>query len=237
MPETILVIGESLVDIVHHADGRVVEHPGGSPANVAVGLVRLGALVRLATAYADDRLGSLLDRHFADAGVGLLGDPHCLERTSSAAATLDGSGAASYVFDLAWDLPTPVPEESPALVHTGSIAAVLEPGAGTVAAALTTLGLGATVSYDINARPAATGVDAGLVAHVERLAGLSDVVKASDEDLEVLYPDGSLVDTVARLLDVGAGVVVVTRGSGGASVHAPHGDAEVSGVAVQVADT
>src|SRR5262245_60171529 len=146
MSETVLVIGESLVDIVHHADGRVVEHPGGSPANVAVGLVRLGTEVQLATAYADDRLGGILDRHFAASGVGLLGDPHCLDRTSSAAATLDGSGAASYVFDLAWHLPTPAPPELPALVHTGSIAAVLEPGASTVASALTSLGLGATVS-------------------------------------------------------------------------------------------
>ena len=120
MNRTALVIGESLVDIVSKSDGSSVEHPGGSPANVAVALARLGADVGLATAYADDRLGGLLDQHFADAGVSLAGDPHVLARTSSAVATLDDTGAASYVFDLEWDLPPLPTADPPALVHTGS---------------------------------------------------------------------------------------------------------------------
>ena len=37
-----LVVGEALVDVVHRLDGTVDEHPGGSPANVALGLSRLG---------------------------------------------------------------------------------------------------------------------------------------------------------------------------------------------------
>ena len=45
---TALVIGESLIDVVNDA-GRVSEHPGGSPMNVAVGLARLGREVELAT--------------------------------------------------------------------------------------------------------------------------------------------------------------------------------------------
>ena len=219
MNRTALVIGESLVDIVSNSDGSSVEHPGGSPANVAVALARLGADVGLATAYADDRLGGLLDQHFANAGVSLAGDPHVLARTSSAVATLDDTGAASYVFDLEWDLP-PVPTaDPPALVHTGSLAAVMEPGAGTVAAAIAALAPTSTVSYDINARPAATGVDAEIVARVEALVALSDVVKASDEDLEVLYPGSEVEECVERLLGLGAGAVVVTWGGKGASCH------------------
>ena len=50
----VLVVGEALVDVVHTADGAVREHPGGSAANVAVALARLGRRVRFATAYADD---------------------------------------------------------------------------------------------------------------------------------------------------------------------------------------
>ncbi len=139
MNRTALVIGESLVDIVSNSDGSSVEHPGGSPANVAVALARLGAGVGLATAYADDRLGGLLDQHFAHAGVSLAGDPHVLARTSSAVATLDDTGAASYVFDLEWDLPPLPTADPPALVHTGSLGAVMEPGAGTVAAIIEAL--------------------------------------------------------------------------------------------------
>ena len=237
MNRTALVIGESLVDIVSNSDGSSVEHPGGSPANVAVALARLGADVGLATAYADDRLGGLLDQHFADAGVSLAGDPHVLARTSSAVATLDDTGAASYVFDLEWDLPPLPTADPPALVHTGSLGAVMEPGAGTVAATIEALAPTSTVSYDINARPAATGVDAAIVARVEALVALSDVVKASDEDLEVLYPGSEVEECVERLLGLGAGAVVVTWGGKGASCHTRAGGVEVAAEPVVVADT
>ena len=233
-----LVIGESLVDIVSLTDGSSVEHPGGSPANVAVALARLGADVGLATAYADDRLGRLLDQHFADAGVSLVGDPHVLARTSSAVATLDESGAATYAFDLEWVLPPLPPSDDPAaLVHTGSLGAVMEPGAGTVAATVAELARTSTVSYDINARPAATGVDEGIVSRVEALVALSDVVKASDEDLEALYPGSAVEKTVRRLLGLGAGTVVVTWGGEGASCHTTAGSFEVAAERVDVADT
>ena len=234
---TALVVGEALVDIVHHADGTIVEHPGGSPANVAVGMVRLGMSVELATAYADDRLGGLLDQHFADAGVALAGDPHVLTRTSSAAATLDATGAASYVFDLEWDLPEPSASAPPLLVHTGSLGAVMEPGAGAVAAAVAKLADTATVSYDINARPAATGTSSEITERVEALVALSDVVKASDEDLDVLYPGVSVEEVADRLLGLGAGALVVTRGGGGASCFTPAGSVHSQAQRVTVADT
>jgi fructokinase len=237
MKPTALVIGESLVDIVGNADGSSTEHPGGSPANVAVALARLGTPVELATAYAADRLGGLLDRHFADAGVALVGDRHGLARTSSAVATLDETGAASYTFDLHWDLEPPGLAVLPALVHTGSLGAVMEPGAQTVATIVAKLHGSATVSYDINARPAATGVSAGLIARVEALVALSDVVKASDEDLEVLYPDAGVETSVRRLLDLGAGAVVVTWGGRGASCHTTDGSVEIAAEQVVVADT
>ena len=237
MNRSALVIGESLVDIVGNSDGSSVEHPGGSPANVAVALARLGVDVGLATAYADDRLGGLLDQHFADAGVSLVGDPHVLARTSSAVATLDEGGAASYVFDLEWDLP-PLPKaDPPLLVHTGSLGAVMEPGAGTVAATVATLVRTSTISYDINARPAATGVDELILARVEALVALSDLVKASDEDLEVLYPGSAVGESVQRLLGLGAGAVVVTWGGEGASGHTTAGNVEVAAEKVEVADT
>ncbi|MGD9959481.1 carbohydrate kinase family protein [Nocardioides sp.] len=237
MTITALVIGEALVDIVAQPDGTTVDHPGGSPANVAVAMSRLGTSVGLATAYGADRLGGLLDRHFADAGVSLVGNPHGLERTSSALATIDATGAASYVFDLHWELQPPRPADPPLLVHTGSLGAVLEPGAGTVVEAIASLREVATISYDINARPAATGISAELVARVDALVAVSDVVKASDEDLEHLYPEGSIEDAVERILALGAGAVVVTWGGQGASCFSAAGRVDIAGENVEVADT
>jgi len=233
----VLVVGEALVDIVRYADGSVGEHAGGSPANVAVALARLGHAVDLATSLGDDRLGALLRRHFAEAGVSLVGEPSFGVRTSSALASLDETGAASYTFDLAWELAPPPVDPPPVLVHTGSLGAVLMPGAEAVAETVAALRESATVSYDLNARPAATGVERALVERVERLVALSDVVKASDEDLLALYPDLPVEAAAERLLALGAGAVVVTWGARGAVCHTAAGVVSAPAGRATVADT
>ena len=68
-----------------------------------------------------------------------------------------------------------------------------------------------TVSYDVNARPAITGTGPDLVARVERTAAVADLVKASDEDLASLYPDLDITEAAAHLLALGPTAVVVTR--------------------------
>jgi len=236
-PPRVLVVGEALVDIVRYADGSVAEHAGGSPANVAVALARLGHRVDLATSLGDDRLGAVLRRHFADAGVALVGESSPGVRTSSALASLDESGAASYTFDLVWDVRPPELDPPPSLVHTGSLGAVLMPGAAAVADTVAALRGTATVSYDLNARPAATGVDAALLSRIEGLVAASDVVKASDEDLLMLYPDRPVDAAAEHLLELGAGAVVVTWGARGAVCHTAAGRVEAPAGPVRVADT
>lgn len=73
-------------------------------------------------------------------------------------------------------------------MHTGSIGAVTEPGSTTVLDIVRAARATATVSYDPNVRPALMGDHAAAVRRVEECVGLSDLVKASDEDLEWLYP-------------------------------------------------
>src|SRR5512140_3241884 len=98
----VVVVGESLIDIVQRADGTVVEHAGGSAANVAVALARLGRPVEFVTAYADDPHGAVLARHLNQSAVGVVGDPFALERTATALATIAADGSASYTFDIDW---------------------------------------------------------------------------------------------------------------------------------------
>ncbi len=230
----VLVVGESLVDIVKRPDGTSVEYAGGSAANVAVALARLGRPVAFVTAYADDERGGVLARHLNQSAVGIAGDPFALERTATAVATLAEDGSASYTFDIDWRL-NPVPEVSPVVVHTCSLGAVLAPGAADVRRLLERLRPTATVSYDVNARPAVTGNGADVVRAVEEVVALTDLVKASDEDLEALYPGDPIEQAVQRLLAMGPSAVVVTRGRDGATwfgrdtrVHAPSRDVEVA---------
>src|SRR6478736_4612434 len=131
MERDVLVVGESLVDIVHAADGQSVEYAGGSAANVAVALARLGRPVRFVTAWADDQRGRMLAAHLEEAGVELASDPVVLERTATAAATIGSDGSASYDFDLDWRIGG-VDRVDPVAVHVCSIGAVLEPGASQV---------------------------------------------------------------------------------------------------------
>lgn len=236
VPDPALVLGEALVDVVRRPGAADVEHPGGSAANVAVALARLGRPVRFATAWGDDARGRVLAEHVGRDGVELHGDPVVLEHTSTAVATLDRGGAASYTFDLDWRL-GPLPPVAARVVHACSIAAVLEPGCAQVVAVLAAARGRSTTTYDVNVRPAITGTGPGLVRAVERVAEHADVVKASDEDLEALWPDRSVEEAAAHLHGLGALAVVVTRGGDGATVVTPTGRADVASPATTVADT
>src|SRR5690349_16732739 len=218
----VLVVGESLIDIVQRADGTTVEHAGGSAANVAVALARLGRPVELLTAYGDDARGAVLARHLNQSAVGLVGDPRTLDRTATAQATLADDGSASYTFDIEWRLGD-LPEVVPSVVHTCSIGAVTAPGADDVRRLIERVRPHATVSYDVNARPAVTGTGPDVVRAAEDVVALADLVKASDEDLEALYPGEPVHASVDRLLGLGPTAVVVTHGPHGAAWYSAAG--------------
>lgn len=234
---TALVVGEALVDVVTTREGTV-EHPGGSAANAAVALARLGRPVRFATALGDDRRGAAIRAHLAADGVVLAGAPCLLSRTATARATLGADGAASYQFDIDWRLgPVDLADEQPRVVMCGSIATVLAPGADQVRALVSGLRASATVTYDVNARPALTGTGPAVEAAVVRTAALADVVKASDEDLAALWP-GLSPDAAARhVLSMGPLAVVVTCGGEGSRWVTRAGHGVVPAAPVTVADT
>lgn len=212
----LLSIGEALIDVVRRDSGDVA-HPGGSPMNVAIGAARLGLPAALSTRYGQDEFGALIDAHVAESGVGLTANSRGAASTSTATATIGADGAASYVFDIAWDWADDI-DFVPQAVHTGSIGAVLSPGGTNVLAAIERLRPTSIVSYDPNARPKLMGDRADAVRVVESYVRLSDIVKASDEDLEWLYPDRSPVDTAKAWAISGPAFVVVTAGGTGATV-------------------
>ena len=85
----VLVIGEALIDIVANAErAQPEEHVGGSPANVALALGRLGNPVRLLTALGRDARGERIARHLTDSGVVIDPRSWMLDRTSTARATI-----------------------------------------------------------------------------------------------------------------------------------------------------
>lgn len=230
-----LVIGESLVDVVERGNGASAWHPGGSCANVAVALARLGRPTYLATQLGRDPMGQLVSRHLMESGVSLLLDEQ--PRTSTALARLDASGAAQYEFDITWDLDPGVVTVTPSVVHVGSIGSVLEPGDRAVRDLVSRLHSVAAIFYDINARPALMGDRENARQRVEQMVRLTHLAKASDEDVAFLYPGQPLDEVAARWLSLGPAATVITLGGDGAVCRTLGGGVRVTGPMVDVLDT
>ncbi|OBF79888.1 ribokinase [Mycobacterium sp. 852002-51163_SCH5372311] len=227
-----LVIGEALIDTVGGQD-----HVGGSPLNVAVGLARLGRGVDLLTHIGDDDAGRRITEYVKSAGAQLLSTSISASRTPRATATVAEDGSASYAFDLDWELSGIPPVAPPLFVHTGSIAAVLEPGCLAVAALLDAYRVSATLTFDPNVRPSLI-VDRDLARErIEHLVERCDVVKASAEDLSWLQPNHPPEVTARTWLASGPAIVALTLGDQGSVAFCAAGQARVAARPVQMADT
>ncbi|MEU4394827.1 carbohydrate kinase [Kribbella sp. NPDC023855] len=251
MTAPVLVIGEALVDIVSTRNGSGTGSgrngkngskatPGGSPANVAVGLARLGLPTELVTRFGTDPYGDQLGAHLFGNGVQLSpGSVDPTFRTSTATATLDANGVASYQFDITWEPPALSLRRGCPAVHTGSIATVLEPGAAAIRTFLASLAeQPVTVTLDPNARPTITPDPESTWTAVRELAASADLVKLSDEDCEFLRPGASPDEIAAELLTVDrTKCVVITRGGDGAIGISRTARVEVSAPAIKVVDT
>ncbi|GAA4766886.1 carbohydrate kinase family protein [Microbacterium gilvum] len=237
MTGCVLVIGESVIDIVRRADGAVEEVVGGSPANVALGLARLGVRVRFHTALARDAHGERVGRHLTAAGVEVVVASWSLGATSTALAQIGADGAARYTFDVDWSLPTEPDPGGAAIIHVGSISAFLDPGALVVEQTVSTADQDTLITLDPNIRAALLPDRADAVARFQRLAALADIVKLSDEDAAWLYPGEREEVVVRRLLARGPRLVALTRGSSGALLASRGGNRLVSAPSVRVRDT
>jgi len=253
MTAPVVVVGEALVDIIGPAPrsarngnsnggggGKAKATPGGFAANVAVGLARLGVPTELVTRFGTDPYGDQLGSHLFGNGVQLA--PGSVEpgfRTSTATATLDAAGIASYQFDITWDPPALSLARGCPAIHTGSIATMLEPGASAIHRFLRSVAdQPVTVTLDPNARPSITPDPVTTWAAVRKLAELSDLVKLSDEDCEFLRPDASPDEIAAELLTVErTQCVVITLGGDGAIGVSRDARVEVPAPAIEVVDT
>ena len=227
-----LVIGESLIDIVAGD-----EHVGGSPLNVAVGLGRLGRGIDFLTSIADDAHGRRIADYVEAAGVQLVSEGRTAQRTATARSTIAEDGSADYAFDLDWRLSGAPPVAPPLFVHTGSIAAVQDPGCLAVAALIDAYRVSATVTFDPNVRPSLIADREQAVARIDHLIERSDIVKASEEDLRWIDPARPPEQVAQTWLGLGPAIVAVTMADRGAVAFCAAGVARVPTRAVRVVDT
>ena len=239
----VLLVGEALIDAIVPTDGGAARRvPGGSVANVAITLARLGRHARLLTSTGEDDDGAAVRKWLTSSGVELAVGSDGAGRTSVARAELGADGQATYDFEITWDLPPDDLVHRAATgahhVHVGSIGAILAPGAASVLRLIRHVRAGAaTVSYDPNVRPAIMGDAVCTRAQVEEIVALSDVVKVSDEDLAWLAPGEDILAVAQQWATLGPGVVVVTTGAKGCFAVGGAGTLRVPGVPTTVVDT
>ncbi|WP_434458654.1 carbohydrate kinase [Stutzerimonas urumqiensis] len=225
-----LVCGEALFDVFASPTAlgnrlTLEAVAGGSPFNVAVGLRRLGVPAALFTGLSRDYFGQRLGTLLATEGVdtGYLVDVDA--PTTLAMVALDATGAPVYDFRGAGCADRlPRIDQLPPLgddvrgVHLGSYSLVVEPIADTLQA-LVERAEGRLISLDPNIR---LNVEPSLERwreRIDRLVPRVQLIKASDEDLRLLYPDQSQDAVVQRWLAQGCRVVLLTRGGDGASLY------------------
>ena len=242
----IVVVGESLVDLVPNGADALSVHCGGSPFNTARALARLGQPVSFLGCISEDSLGRRLRAALGADGVALESVISTPLPTTLAFAELDADGVASYRFYIegtsapslgAATALKALPSEFDAL-HFGSLGLMLEPLAEAVGAVVEAgASRGVLTVFDPNIRPSMVSDRARYVARLDRVLSRTDVVKASTDDLAWLEP-GVAPDLVARhLLDRGPRIVLLTRGAEGATVLSSDGAATVASPRVTVVDT
>jgi fructokinase len=219
---------------------------GGSPMNVAIGLSRLGAKSAYFTKISRDTFGERIMETLKREGV----DIELIVRTEAlstlAIVALDVKGVPAYSFytqataDIsleASDLPAALPHDIK-VIHIASYSTAAEPVGSTLAGLVAREKNRRLISYDPNIRLAIEPDVDIWRARVKELSGSAHLMKASEEDVALLY-GGRSPDSLAReWLSRGVKLCIITRGSDGATAVTAGGvEARVSGFKVVPVDT
>ena len=218
---------------------------GGGPANTAKALARLGYDVDFIDGISSDANGVNARKELERDGVGLSLSLTSEKPTCTATLTLDSNGGADYEFliegtatfdfNASW---LPDPERlKPSVLHIGTLATIIEPGATALFDWAVRVGEFAPIIFDPNIRPSVMGDRATYAAAVEKWVSIASIVKVSDDDIKWLYPNETLDEVALRWIAQGVSCVVVTRGAHGLIGFTEHGMEEVDGAKITVVDT
>ncbi len=245
-----LVCGEALFDVFIQSDGARSNElafkaiAGGSPFNVALGLRRMGAASALFTGISSDSLGQRLRQVLRDEGVS---DAYLIASdapTTLAMVGLDAAGSPHYSFRgdgcadrqlLAKHLPTL--DARVRGLHVGSFSLVVEPVAETLLTLVQREHQLRLISLDPNVRLGPAPDIARWRERIETFAGYAHLIKVSEEDLQLLYPERDPQQVAVGWLNERCQLVFLTKGSKGASVHSRHGHWSAPAMAVATRDT
>lgn len=243
----ILCCGEALIDMLPRESTRgeraFAPYAGGAIFNTAIALGRLGIPTGFFTGLSDDMMGDILRDTLTSSGVDFRFCATSSRPTTIAFVKLV-DGHASYAFYdentagrmiSANDLPVLGPDCE--ALHFGAISLIPEPCGSTYEALMAREHQARVISLDPNIRPGFIKDKAAHMARINRMAAMSDILKFSDEDLEWFGLSGSHDDLARHWLEMGAKLVVITRGADGATGYTGRFKVSVPSQRVEVVDT
>ena len=224
---SVLVIGEALVDVVHGINGEIKNIPGGSPANTAVALARLGTKTYMKARTSTDKFGTEIRNYLTNQNINLDYSLVVKSPSSVVNALIQKDGSAKYeanlrgAADYGWTFEelNQVIDSDIQIVQLGSLTSYIEPGATNVEKWFSKLRQSNKylLTFDPNIRHPLDGEnDVDVRSRAKKLASLSHVVKASDEDLNWIFSNNNPQDSAINIIESGASLVVVTLGKKGA---------------------
>jgi fructokinase len=241
----ILVCGEALIDAIEDADGAQRMMPGGGPFNTARALARLGVPAAFVGHLSTDTSGRRLADLLTADGASLAFASYGPEPTTVAVARVDSAGLAEFEFSVdgtsAPNLtPAMIPDQLPpdvTAIHVGTLGLVLEPMASTLTLLIERHGGGRLIMLDPNIRPAVVVDEVRYRDRLDRVIGISTIVKASEADLRWLSPELGYQPAADLILNGGTRLVIVTLGPAGAYAITADCRVMVEAPQVEVVDT
>ncbi|WP_316975639.1 carbohydrate kinase family protein [Shumkonia mesophila] len=243
----IVCAGEALIDMLPRQlpDGSDIflPVPGGAIFNTAIALGRLGENVQFFSGLSTDMFGRRLVACLEESGAGTTLCKRVPRPTTLAFVTLaDGNAHYSFydertagrMLDIV-DLPD-LPQETAAL-HFGAISLIPEPCGSAYEELMRRYHGGPVISFDPNVRPGFVDDEAAYRNRLRRMAGMSDIIKVSEEDLSWLEPHRRFEQIARDWIANGAKVVVLTRGEDGARAITKTLDVGIPAVETTVVDT
>lgn len=249
----IITLGELLIDLTQggedeNGNGRFTAFPGGAPANVAVAASKLGAGTGFVGKVGNDAFGRKLTETLSKEGVstdGLMVSDDV--PTTLAIVSVDQAGEREFTFyrDPGADTQITADEaldalsvDMPKILHIGSLSMTTSPSKEACGEAVRyAKDKGALISYDPNYREALWDTEEHATEMMKLLLPLADILKVSDEEMEMLTGTSDYSEGCRALAECGISLVMVTLGADG--VFVKYGDFEehIPGFKVKVADT
>ena len=241
------VCGEALIDLIPVAPGSDQRQviPGGGPANTAHAIARLDIPTEFIGGLSDDQYGQRMRSEFIAGRVGLTFTPEHQLPTCLAIVSIDLDGGATYEFKIdgtatfafaTENLPDPK-SITPDAIYIGTLGTIIEPGASILKDWIIQAKDYAPIIYDPNIRSSVISDRSRYQEVVKNWVALSNVVKASEDDLAWLYPDTNPLEIARSWVSQGVQIVVVTKGENGIVGVTKNQEVSIPGVKVDVIDT